>query len=119
MKIVVITLKVSPNYGGILQAYSLQKAIEKLGHECVLIDYMNNEFRHKFTFFGKPTGMSILYSLFKKAQYPLMTLMMKRMMSFYRYMNLTRHFEKPNELTELNNIYDVFVTALIKCGLTI
>ena len=51
MKVAVITLKDSPNYGGILQAYALQRVIEKLGHDCYLIDYMNDEFRHKFTFF--------------------------------------------------------------------
>lgn len=110
-KVAVITLIDSPNYGGILQAYALQKAIEKLGHECVLIDYMNDEFRHKFTFFGRPTGMSTIYWLFKKVQYPLMTVMMKRMMPFYRHMNLTRHFKNPEELEELNGQYDCFITG--------
>ena len=111
MRIAVITLKDSPNYGGILHAYALQKAIEKFGHECVLIDYMNDEFRHKFTFFGKPKGMSTLYWLFKKAQYPLMTVMMKRMMPFYQHMNLTSHFKDPQDLKELNSQYDMFITG--------
>lgn len=111
MKIAVITLKDSPNYGGILQAYALQKAIEKIGHECVLIDYMNDEFRHKFTFFGKPSGMRTIYWIYKKIQYPLMTVMMKKMMPFYQHMKLTRHFVKTEELKELNKEYDLFVTG--------
>lgn len=111
MKVAVITLKDSPNYGGILQAYALQKVIEKMGHECSLIDYMNDEFRHKFTFFGKPTGMSIVYWLFKKVQYPLMVVMMKKMMPFYQHMRLTKHIREPRELNALNKEYDLFVTG--------
>ncbi|MDE5977513.1 MAG: polysaccharide pyruvyl transferase family protein [Turicibacter sp.] len=111
MKVAVITLKDSPNYGGILQAYALQEVVKKLGHDCVLIDYMNNEFRHKFTFFGKPSGMSMVYWLYKKVQYPLMTVMMRRMMPFYNRMNLTRHFQEAAELVELNGKYDVFITG--------
>lgn len=110
-KVAVMTLKDSPNYGGILQAYALQKAVEKLGHECYLIDYMNREFRRKFAFFGKPRGMSTLYWLFKKAQYPLMTVMMRRMMPFYDHMNVTEHFEDPKELKKLNSEFDMFMTG--------
>lgn len=111
MKIAVITLKDSPNYGGILQAYALQKVIEKLGHDCTLIDYMNDDFRHKFTFFGKPKEMGIIYWLFKKVQYPLMTVMMKRMMPFYNHTKLTKHFNSSEELAELNAKYDIFITG--------
>ncbi len=111
MKVAVITLKDSPNYGGILQAYALQRVIEKLGHDCYLIDYMNDEFRHKFTFFGKPTGMSNVYWLFKKFQYPLMRIMMDKMMPFYSHMNLTRHYNKPEDLKELNSGYDIFIAG--------
>lgn len=111
MKVAVITLKDSPNYGGILQAYALQKAIIKLGHQCDLIDYMTEDFRKKFTFFGKPPRMKTIYWIYKKVQYPIMVQMMKKMMPFYQHMNVTRHFDKPEELKELNNEYDVFVTG--------
>lgn len=111
MKVAVITLKDSPNYGGILQAYALQKAIIKLGHECDLIDYMTADFRKKFTFFGKPPRMKTIYWIYKKVQYPIMLQMMKKMMPFYNHMNVTKHFDKPEELKELNNEYDAFVTG--------
>ena len=111
MKVAVITLKDSPNYGGILQAYALQKVIENLGNECVLIDYMTTEFRKKFSFLGKPESMSRVYWLYKKVQYPLMIIMMKRMMPFYNHMNLTRHYTNPVELKELEDKYDIFVTG--------
>lgn len=111
VKTAVITLKDSPNYGGILQAYALQKVIKKLGYECVLIDYMNDEFRHKFSFFGKPQGMSTTYWIFKKLQYPLMKVMMKRMMPFYNHMEITRQIKKPEELAVLNKEFDIFITG--------
>lgn len=111
MKIAVITLKDSPNYGGILQAYALQKAIEKLGHECDLIDYITPDFKLKFTFFGWPKNMKAIYWIYKKVQYPLMVVMMKKMMPFYRHMNLTRKYTLPSELKELNDKYDAFVTG--------
>ena len=38
MKIGVITLPLHNNFGGILQAYALQKALRRLGHKAVLID---------------------------------------------------------------------------------
>ena len=112
MKIAVITLKDSPNYGGILQAYALQRVLKEAGYECDLIDYMNQDFREKFTFFGRPQNMRTIYWLYKKAQYPLMCVMMKRLMPFYsKHMTMTRHFEKPDELKELNKDYDCFITG--------
>ena len=111
MKVAVITLKDSPNYGGILQAYALQKAIEKLGIDCSLIDYMNDDFRQKFTFWGKPKRMPLLYWLFKKVQYPLMVVMMRRMLPFYDNLNVTEHFFKPKHLHVLNSEYDCFITG--------
>lgn len=38
MKIAILTLPLRVNYGGILQAYALQKVLSNLGHETVVID---------------------------------------------------------------------------------
>lgn len=38
MKIGVLTLQLHNNFGGILQAYALQRSLEKLGHSAILID---------------------------------------------------------------------------------
>lgn len=111
MKIAVITLKDSPNYGGILQAYALQVALKRLGHECDLIDYMSPEFQKKISFFGRPQNMTVVYWIFKKLQYPLMRKMLKKMMPFYSHMSLTEHFDKASQLKSLNEKYDAFVTG--------
>lgn len=39
MKIGILTLPFHYNYGGILQAYALQKVLEELGHEVFIINY--------------------------------------------------------------------------------
>ena len=38
MKIGVITLPLHTNYGGILQAYALQRVLQDIGHDAVLLD---------------------------------------------------------------------------------
>ena len=38
MKIGVITLPLHTNYGGILQAYALQRVLQDIGHDVVVLD---------------------------------------------------------------------------------
>jgi hypothetical protein len=38
MKIVILTLPLHTNYGGILQAYALQTVLQKMGHNVVILD---------------------------------------------------------------------------------
>ena len=38
MKIGILTLRLHNNYGGILQAYALQKVLQQMGHDVILID---------------------------------------------------------------------------------
>jgi hypothetical protein len=43
MKIGIITLPFNTNYGGILQAYALQSALKKMGHEAITINRKTEE----------------------------------------------------------------------------
>lgn len=43
MKIAVITRHGIANYGSLLQAFATQKAVEKLGYSCQIIDYIRND----------------------------------------------------------------------------
>ena len=43
MKIGILTLPLHDNYGGILQAYALQKYLVDRGHEAILIDRRFNK----------------------------------------------------------------------------
>ena len=42
MKIGILTFHNAHNYGAVLQVYALKKAIEKLGHKVIVVDYRNN-----------------------------------------------------------------------------
>ena len=46
MKVGTLTFHSTDNYGAVLQAYALPKAVEKLGHECQVIDYRHPAFTH-------------------------------------------------------------------------
>lgn len=45
MKVGIITFHKVNNYGAVLQAYALQKTIQRLGCECEIIDYSRKNFR--------------------------------------------------------------------------
>jgi len=38
MRIKIVTMNSSYNYGAVLQAYALQEILRKMGHECEFID---------------------------------------------------------------------------------
>lgn len=48
MKIAILTLPLHTNYGGLLQAYALQSALERMGYEVsVLIKYASQRFKYR------------------------------------------------------------------------
>ena len=61
MKIGIITLPLHNNYGGILQAYALQKVLQSLGHDAIIID------RSRFTKLSRLTRLKYYFkNLFQK-----------------------------------------------------
>ena len=52
MKIGILTYHRSINYGAQLQAFALQKYIEGLGHECLIIDYWPEYHQKRYKFFS-------------------------------------------------------------------
>ena len=60
MKVAIITRHAICNYGSFLQTYALQKEIDKLGHEAVIIDYnREDEEYHKRIKHSKNQGNGI------------------------------------------------------------
>ena len=45
MKIAILTQPLHTNYGGILQAFALQKVLEKMGHKALVVDLPNRKTR--------------------------------------------------------------------------
>lgn len=56
-KIGILTFHKSINYGSVLQAYALQKKVEKLGHTVEIIDYEPNQYKHLYGLFRKPVNI--------------------------------------------------------------
>lgn len=52
-KIGILTFHKSINYGSVLQAYALQKTINKLGYETEIIDYTPNNYGYMYSLFRK------------------------------------------------------------------
>lgn len=50
MKIAILTLPLHTNYGGILQAYALQKTLSKMGHKVVVLDKARKPIFEKYPF---------------------------------------------------------------------
>jgi hypothetical protein len=65
MKICVVTLPFNSNYGGILQAYALQSALKKMGHEVATVRRYSTSMPLKLKVFSF-ARRSILRTLFRK-----------------------------------------------------
>ncbi len=64
MKIGIITLPLHTNYGGILQAYALQKTLKELGHEAIVIN--KDRYKHKPILGFCIKGIGGIFKLFGK-----------------------------------------------------
>lgn len=62
MKVGLITFHYAHHYGAQLQAYALQKAIEKLGHSCEIIDYVRPDTIEGSSLFKKGASPSAMMS---------------------------------------------------------
>jgi len=107
MKIEIITRHSVPNYGSILQAYAMQKAIEKLGHDAEIIDYTRYEERNyhlaNTLIKGKKWEKNgITRSIYKLVQTPNYANMYKRFAK-YRKELLKETKQEYGEIEELRN----------------
>ena len=113
MKVGLITFHYSHNFGGNLQAYATQKAIEALGHDCEIIDYRIAE--------GSSNQERTVNAYLKKANYWLFRALYNnqfknrnRLFETFRsrYMNLgekTYHYGQ--ELLNDPPVYDVYISG--------
>lgn len=117
-KIAIITLHRAENYGSVLQAYALQKTIEKFGHKVILLDYLPERYTNK----GK---LNRLKNKSEKLKNPLLCLIAKILIypSYIRknrifkqflskYLHLSeKTFATNEEAKQLNIDADIFCTG--------
>lgn len=112
LRIGIVTLHCSYNFGSALQAYALQTILRRMGYEAVIIDYRSVDFDHYriFSLRHPSVTKATLENISK------LPAMLKRRQSFQSfsdcYLKLTDetfHYENPGALTSLQNTFDYFV----------
>lgn len=108
MKVSIITMTSTYNYGATLQAYALQEFIKSMGHTCNLIDHMSRKEKHrkiKLSNFSRENIKMIPYKFQLERGY-------KRFEDFYdKYMNMTQRYPIYQLLKESPPDSDVFITG--------
>ena len=117
MKIAKFTWLHNGNYGSVLQAFALQKYIEKNGYEVVDINYKPSIVSKMMNYLININSLNIFFVKYKeknnkksiKEQYNL-ELREKRFESFiYENMKLTDICKSPKELKKISKDYDIFI----------
>ncbi|MEI3214307.1 MAG: polysaccharide pyruvyl transferase family protein [Lachnospiraceae bacterium] len=118
MKVAIITRHAICNYGSFLQTYALQKEIDKLGHEAVIIDYIreDEEYHKRINVALKKSGKwnknvptRLVYKL---SRYPETVFMEKKFASFRNnLLHMTKLYTSLEELKQDKPQADVFCTG--------
>lgn len=89
MRIGILTLPLHTNYGGILQAYALQISIQRLGHECIII---NRDIHQKTKFL--PFCMSFVKRVIKRLMRRPSEPLFKEYKFYKEYPTISRNTDK-------------------------
>lgn len=108
MKISIITMTSTYNYGATLQAYALQRFIQELGHECNLIDHLSGvdkQRKIRLSNLSRDNLVKIPYKLILEKGY-------RKFENFYdTHMNMTNRYANIEELKSNPPDSDVFVVG--------
>lgn len=117
MKIALISFHNAANFGAALQAYALQYALERMGHDSEYINYVNNTRRRQYSMFFQ------FWDALKKRQFvpaikfligaPFLFLRKRRFAKFYEhYLHVTKRvYRNSEETVMLNPCYDRFIVG--------
>lgn len=110
MKVGIITFHRAVNYGAALQAYALQRAIEKKGHEVEIIDYRCPKIESDVSPMAGFADGERFVSATKKCVFRIRKKM--AFSGFFRkYVNLSAKAESQADLSKLSEKYDVIYTG--------
>lgn len=110
MKVGIITFHRAMNYGAILQAYALQHAIEKLGHDSEIIDYRSQSIEES----ASPLRGFKKHSGFVTSTKQLVFRARKNFgfyQFFNKYIHLSEKVKTNEELAALSDKYDSIFTG--------
>lgn len=113
MKIGILTFHRAINYGAVLQAFSLSRCLTRMGHAVSIIDYYPKEDEKDFDIFRSWLSFKgIVYNLLVLPY----SLRIKRKKDKFKdfiehNLNLTPRVYNPNNLSRLDEEFDIFVTG--------
>ncbi len=112
MKVGIITFHFAHNYGAMLQAHALMQAINQLGHDAKIIDYIPNKLEKEYSmnpFNNKDSIKSFIKSILKM---PIRIKQYKLFEDFLKNeMNLTSKVSQYNELNKLSQEFDAIIVG--------
>ena len=118
MKVAVITRHAICNYGSFLQSYALEKAIEKLGNEAVIIDYIreDEEYHKRINIALKKSKRwnknFLMRTIYKASRYPETVLMERKFAQFRKkHLNMTKLYTSIQELEMDKPQADIYCTG--------
>jgi len=111
-KIGIITFHRAVNYGALLQAYALEKAIEKLGAQCEIIDYRTSNIEKYY--YRKVSADLKPKQFIKKVLF--LSQQKKRNRQFdeftRKYLTMTKEvYSSKDKLKKVNSRFDAFITG--------
>lgn len=110
-KVATITFHNAKNVGAVLQAYALQKSIERIGAKSEIIDYRNVHIDRAHAALRYPVA-SAAGMLKSVALFPFRAVKNYRFRVFSsRYMNVTRGPLSPSDMESIDDRYDVFIVG--------
>lgn len=110
IKICTITHHTVLNYGAVLQAYALQKAIKKLGYDSEVLDYDSERVKRVYI-----TSLKQVKTLKHFIKYVFFPYDKKRKRKIQKFVDkniiVSKRKYKKEELVDSNEIYDLFITG--------
>ena len=111
-KIGILTFHKSINYGSVLQAFALRKALDKLGYDAEVIDYQPDNYDYLYGLLRKPRSLySVKYDLINIIHFRLLT-NRKQLFAEFREKHLhlsPKKFYYGNDVTEIAEMYDAII----------
>ena len=111
-KVGVITYHSAYNFGSVLQAYATQKVVQELGYEVKIINYrMQSQFQYYSMLHFNYGIKTFLKDLLHLPQLNKYITRKKRFEQFISGMNLTKEFREPEEIYEVIEKIDIFISG--------
>lgn len=111
MKIAIITFHRALNYGAVLQAFALQKKLEDMGHEAVILDHNNKKIASINAVLRIGDNKNIIHMVKELVNVPFRLIRKRKFEDFISAKLKIYPIEDEKKLAEINDTFDMFITG--------